>query len=175
MSTCASLPDSAANAVLDFVSVEESDGNYDAYIGHAGAPAGTITGKTIAEVYAFQRQLVDDGEPSSAAGRYQFIQVTLEECVQTAGLPLTTLFTPAVQDQLALQLLNTRGFARWRVGELSDAAFAHNLSCEWASLPDPQNAGKSHYDGVGPNHAGRTLSEVYAALAAARASTVSPT
>jgi muramidase (phage lysozyme) len=166
--TGASTQDPKANVILDFVSVEESNGNYDAYIGHANSTK-DLSVMTIAEIYAFMNQLVDDGEPSSAIGRYQFIHPTLSTLIQRRMIPLTTLFTPTLQDQLAVMLLNDRQYSAWLSNGITDEEFAHNISCEWASLPDPLNGGKSHYDGVGPNHAGRTLQEVYDMLKAARA------
>lgn len=164
----ANLTDLCANSLLDFISVEESGGNYDAYIGNVNAPAGTITGKSLAEVYAFQRELVADGEPSSAVGRYQFIDRTLSALVQAAGTPLTAPLSAELQDDYALSLLEQRGYRAWLAGSLTDAGFAHSLSCEWASLPDPLNDGRSHYDGDGVNSAGRSLAEVYTALETAR-------
>lgn len=167
--TTPSVPPPAA-ALLDFIAVKESSGNYDAYIGHADADTGTITGKSILDVYAFQRQLVASGEPSSAVGRYQFVQRTLNGVVQQRGInPAAYLLSAGIQDDLALTLLENRGYRSWLSGGLTDEQFAHNLSCEWASLPDPLNGGRSHYDGDGVNHAGRTLDEVYAMLAAAKA------
>lgn len=164
----ASTTDPVANNLLDFIAIRESDGNYDAYIGHISPPVGTLTNLTIAEVYAFQHNLLVAGEPSSAVGRYQFVHNTLAALVIQAGFNLTSKFTPAAQDQLAMLLLNQRGYSGWRLGRITNSAFAHNLSCEWASLPDPQNRGKSHYDGDGVNHAGQTLAAVYAAFAAAQ-------
>ena len=164
----ASTADKIANSLLDFIAIRESAGNYDAYIGHANAQ-GTFDGRTIADVYRMQSLWVAGGLPSSAAGRYQFIKATLQGLVVQNNLPTTTPFTPVLQDQLATCLLNTRGYSHWLAGAIDDEMFMHNLSCEWASLPDPKNDGKSHYDGVGPNHAGQTLEAFQAALTAARA------
>lgn len=162
------MNDPCAKSLLDFISIEESGGNYNAFIGHADA-TGTFDAMTIAQVYDFQRQLIEDGEPSSAVGRYQFLQRTLNGLVQQMGLSPLQAFTPSLQDDLGLELLYNRQYRAWIAGAISDEQFAHNLSCEWASLPDPYNGGKSHYDGVGPNHAGQTLEAVYSALAQARA------
>lgn len=75
-----------------------------------------------------------------------------------------------MQDNLALRLLNGRGYGAWRAGTINDVEFAHRLSMEWASLPDPVNGGKSHYDGDSAgNHASCTLDAVYAMLKAAKA------
>ena len=78
-------------------------------------------------------------------------------------------FTPQLQDRLGLALLVGRGYQKWWTGAITDERFAHNISLEWASLPDPENGGKSHYDGVGPNHASTSLDAVLAMLARARA------
>lgn len=169
----AATKDPMANALLDFISIRESNGNYDAYLGAIDATGTWMDGDvqgTISDVYDFQRQRVDDGAVSSAVGRYQFIQRTLSQLVQQLGIPLQTPFTPALQDQLGTALLNIRGYGRWRNGQIDDQTFMHNLSCEWASLPDPMNGGKSHYDGDSAgNHAGQTLAAFQAALNAARA------
>lgn len=165
----ASTSDPKANSLLDFISIRESEGNYNAYISHAGS-TDDLSVKTISDIYDFQRQLINQGEPSSAVGRYQFVQRTLNGLVVQLGIPLQSPFTPKLQDQLAMSLLNARGYQNWLKGAITDEQFAHNLSCEWASLPDPFNGGKSHYDGVGPNHAGQTLATVFAILATTKAS-----
>lgn len=119
-------------------------------------------------------RLLHSGEPSSAIGRYQFIYGTLRALQKQKNLPGSTLFTPELQDNLAVTLMVARGYSKWYIGNLSDEGFAHGLSLEWASLPDPQNGGKSHYDGVGPNHAGLTLEYVYATLQRARSAQKAP-
>lgn len=162
--------DPKAAALLDFIAGGvpgnpggEAGGNYNAVIGNEKSTQ-DLSQMSLAEVFQLQHQLLARGEPSSAVGRYQFVGNTLHGLVQSAGLPLSTKFTPELQDQLAVQLLKGRGYDAWKAGQLSDQQFAHNLSMEWASLPDPNAGGKSHYDGVGPNHAGTTLSRTFAAL-----------
>lgn len=166
--------DDRTNIILDFIAggvpgnmSGESCGLYDAIIGNAHS-AIDLSKLTLMEIYAQQVAAHSRGMPSDAIGRYQFIGPTLHRLVVQAKLPLTTLFTNALQDQLALQLLRGRGYGAWFAGTLSDHLFAHNLSMEWASLPDPQNDGRSHYDGLAGNHASCSLSAVYAMLCAAR-------
>lgn len=113
--------------------------------------------------------LLAAGRPSTAIGRYQIIRATMQTLQASKRLPGTALFTPELQDSMALSLMIGRGYSTWYTGRMSDADFAHRLSCEWASLPDPRAGGKSHYDGVGPNHAGTTLAHVYDALRRAKA------
>jgi conjugal transfer mating pair stabilization protein TraG len=163
----ASTADPKANSLLDFIAIKESNGNYNIMIG--GDAVDDFSTYSIGDVYDLQQQLLSQGKPSSAVGRYQFVRATLEAMVKQAGLSVDDKFTPEVQDHLAYIDLVNHGYKLWLAGSKSDEDFAHSLSCEWASLPDPQNGGKSHYDGVGPNHAGQTLEAVYAALAASRA------
>ena len=167
--------DAATDQLVDFIAGGvptnrggESGGNYNAVIGDAGATE-DLSQKTLAEIYALQDQLRAAGRPSSAIGRYQIIKSTLSGLQDKLKLPDDTKFTPELQDRLAVELMVGRGYSSWWKGTMTDEDFAHGLSLEWASLPDPANGGKSHYDGVGPNHASTTLEAVYAALTAARA------
>jgi len=152
--TLAAIKDNPQAAhLLDFVAGPESGGNYNAYWGHADNTKTDLTAMTLNEVMHFQHNLVAlDHQPSSAAGRYQFMPDTLQGLIKQMGLTGTERFTPEMQDQLAVQLLKNRGLEQWQRGELSDTQFMNNLAYEWASLPNP-HTGKSQYDGYGPNHA----------------------
>ena len=160
--------DACTDIVLDMISEHESAGNYNAVIGdvHASDDLGKYS---VAGIYDLQAALLHEGRPSSAVGRYQIVRATLKNLQGILALDDAALFTPALQDRLAVQLMVGRGYRYWWRGQMNDVAFAHGLSCEWASLPDPSAGGKSHYDGVGPNHAGTTLAHVYDALRRARA------
>jgi len=167
--------DSVANLVLDFVAggvpgnkVGESKGNYNAYFGHIDASE-DLGLKTIADIYKKQNEMLKADPRSSAIGRYQVLRATLFDLQTKLKIPATALFTPEMQDRLALQLLVWRGYDEWKDSRITDEEFAHRLSMEWASLPDPDNDGRSHYEGdkVG-NHASTDLASVYAMLAKAR-------
>jgi len=159
----------AQKSLLDFISIAESGGNYNAVIGDADA-TDDLSQYDIDGIYALQRQLLANGEPSDAVGRYQIIQETLKGLVEGFAIDLATMFTRELQDQLGAALLNGRQYAAWASAAIDDAQFAHELSCEWASLPDPDNDGRSHYDGDDAgNHAGQSLTATYAALDAAKA------
>jgi conjugal transfer mating pair stabilization protein TraG len=160
--------DAATDALLDFIAQPESGGNYNAVIGNSKA-RDDLSALTIADIYKLQGRLVSSGQPSSAVGRYQFLRSTLTGLIASEHIAGTDRFTPAMQDRLAIRLMVGRGYSAWWLGRISDEEFAHRLSCEWASLPDPEHDGKSHFDGVGKNHAAYTLAEVYAALARVRA------
>lgn len=165
--------DECVNILLDFIAEHEAAGNYNAVIDDAHA-TDDLSAKTIDQIYVLMAILVGKNRPSSAVGRYQIIRATLQGLQAAAKFSNDTLFTPKLQDELAVTLLTGRGFGKWRLGRLSDEDFAHNLSMEWASLPDPDNGGKSHYDGIGPNHAGTTLGAVYDMLARARQALAGP-
>lgn len=171
--------DDCTDIILDFIAggawgaalgnpVGESDGNYNAYFGH---PHSTVDlgQKNFAEIYAFQADMLRHDGRSTAIGRYQFLRATLRTLQSKHRLADTARLTPQVQDEFAVNLLVGRGYSLWWRGELSDAGFAHLLSCEWASLPDPENGGRSHYDGDSAgNHASTTLGHVYSMLDRAR-------
>jgi hypothetical protein len=172
--------DDCTDIVLDFITggasgdelgnpIGESDGNYCAYFGCVDSTV-DLCSMTLAEIYRYQDGMLAADPRSTAIGRYQFLRGTLQNLQAQEGLSSTAIFTEELQDRLGVDLLVARGYSRWWAGDLSDEDFAHNLSCEWASLPDPQNDGKSHYDGdEAGNHASCSLPSVYAMLGAARA------
>ena len=151
--------------VLDLVAGGESGGDYNAVygipVGHGTQP--NFSNMTIAQVQQYQRDRIASGQPSSAVGKYQFIQSTLKETTERAGFdPNTTKFTPAVQDQLMTTRLDQRGLSKWKNGQLSNASFQDNLAKEFASVPvatAQQGAhkmlqpGDGYYDGDGINSA----------------------
>ena len=69
-----------------------------------------LTDMTIGEVLAQQnRGLLNRQGFIHAAGRYQFIGITLPGVVKRSGIPLNAKFSPAVQDRLAVQLMIESG------------------------------------------------------------------
>lgn len=154
-------------ALLDFISKPESGGNYNAYYGNTGNTSTKFTNMTIADVMQWQREYVARGNPSSAVGKYQFIQTTLRDVVKDLGLdPNTTRFTPEVQDRLAERLLEKRGLNDYLAGKISKEEFGNRLAQEWAGLPQVTgpNAGKSFYEGDGLNHSGAKVGDFLAVL-----------
>lgn len=160
--------DPATDFLLDFIAEGESGGNYNAVIGDAKA-SDDLGAKSLAEIYTLMADLLTKGRPSTAVGRYQIIRSTLESLASKMSISPDTKFTPELQDRLGVQLMVGRGYSRWWTGGMTDEDFAHGLSMEWASLPDPENQGKSHYDGIGPNHASKTEAQVMTALSRTRA------
>lgn len=185
MSTYAGI-DNCTDIILDFIAggtwgdalgnpIGESNGNYNAYFGHLAGPY-DFSRFTLTRIYEFQAGMLRTDPRSTAIGRYQFLRRTLQSLQRRRGLPSSTLFTPELQDILAVDLLIGRGYPAWWRGSLTDPEFAHNLALEWASLPDPRNYGKSAYDDDSAgNHASVPLdaigpdNDVYDMLRRARA------
>lgn len=88
----------------------------------------------------------------SGAGRYQFMNETLDHLVKVHKIPLDTKFDENLQDRLALIQLDNRGYQEFLSGNLSASKFGYKIACEWAGLP----AGKdnmSRYGGINQAHA----------------------
>ena len=139
----------SATELLNLIGQIEGKGNYNIVFGGKTPP---LTSMSIKEVYAYQDAMRKSGLRSTAVGKYQFIQKTLKEVVADLKYPETQIFTAQVQDTLALDLLNARGFQNYLNGKLSEASFLKNLAMEWASIPK-DSSNKSYYAGDGLNKA----------------------
>lgn len=117
----------AGNAFLDLVASRESAGDYNATLMNGkftGGPRNLI-GMTLDQIDSMQSSMLKhtlNTFNSSAVGRYQIVQSTLRGLKKEFGLSGDTLFTPKLQDELAMQLARARG---------ADAAGLRN---EWAGL-----------------------------------------
>lgn len=161
-----SLRDTVNNppdGLLSFIADHESNGDYDAYYNYHNRAPVDLTSMTINEVLAWQRQYVNSGSASSAAGRYQIIRGTLESLVDDMGLTGEERFDEAMQDRMAIALLERRGLDDFLEGDISEARFMRNLSQEWASLPKDMG-GASYYAGDGLNQALTSPQSVLVAL-----------
>lgn len=165
--------DPCTNHLLDFIAggvstnkYGESGGCYDATFGDMdGSVYGDLSQRTLTQIYEMQSEMVAENGVSSATGRYQALKGTLQEYQDRKKLPNGALFTPVMQDDFGLSKMKDRGYDEWKSGAIGDDEFMHRLSCEWASLPDPYNGGKSHYDGDDAgNHASTTLAHFHDAL-----------
>ena len=145
----------AYKPLLDTIAKGESNGNYNAYYGNGGNMSLKLTDMTIAEVFAWQREYVANGSPSNAVGRYQIIEPTLDGLVRRLNIDSSEKFDEAMQDKLAIALLERRGAKDFIQGELTDRDFAANLSQEWAALPrvNGEQPNDSYYAGDGLNQA----------------------
>lgn len=149
----------ALRALLDAVGQVEAKGSYNAIYLPAERKLGkqTLTAMTLSQVQALQERMVKVSA-SSACGRYQFIRKTLAALIVKLRLKSTDVFTPALQDRLAVELMKGRGLNAYLTGSMSREAFCNNLAKEWASLPvvtpvNGKKVGQSYYAGDGLNHA----------------------
>ena len=129
-----------------------------------------FTSMTVGEVLIWQKQFVEQGSPSSAVGRYQFINSTLRGLMNELGIDESVKFDAPLQDRLAVALLERRGIRDYVDNKISREVFAHNLSKEWAALPRAigDNPEQSYYAGDGLNKAQLSLDEVYASIGTVR-------
>lgn len=156
----------AYTPLLNVIAEGESRGNYNAYFGNATNHKIRFTEMTVAEVLTWQERYVADGNPSSAVGRYQFIQPTLEGLIAELDIPPQEVFDPSLQDSLAIALIERRGAVDFVKGKITAEQFAHNLSQEWAALPrvigDSPEA--SYYAGDGLNHSRISIDKIMRAV-----------
>jgi len=155
------LPPGTGGPLLDEISKSEGTRGYNDAFAHQH-PGVDLSKLTINQVEALQR--TQRGSP--AIGRYQFMTATLEGLKKQLGLSGSEMFTPAMQERLARSLLQRRGYDQWKAGKLSDQAFMHNLSEEWAGLTDPYT-GHGHYASIGQD-TGHSLRQQFSALKAER-------
>jgi hypothetical protein len=148
-----SIPVTAYTPLLDLIASAESSGNYNAYFSNASNKEIIFTKMSVADVLKWQTSFVQAGNPSSAVGRYQFIQPTLEGLVKQLNIDTKVKFDEALQNKLAITLIERRGSTDYIDNKMSTNEFAHNLSKEWASLPRViGNAPESsYYEGDGLN------------------------
>lgn len=135
---------------------EGGSGGYGAVFG-SRTPRSDLTTMTLSQIQELQENMLSEGLESTAVGRYQFIRQTLDEAITGLGLdPNTTQFTPAIQDRLAIWLLeNRRGMRDFLRNPNATGArerMVDQLSREWAAVPRP-STGRSRYEGIGSNRA----------------------
>jgi murein DD-endopeptidase MepM/ murein hydrolase activator NlpD len=167
------MGNAALPGVRPFVGVlallRSGEGGWDsANRGSAGDTRGGIPGlsrKTLGQ----WKQLQASGY--FALGAYQFIPRTLALAAREAGLPDSTVMTPAVQDRLAVQLMigskrpRLADYLRGKNNNLEAAA--DDLALEWASVAT--RSGGTAYPGVGNNAASIGRDKAMRVLKQARA------
>ena len=141
-------------------------GSYKAATGRA------ITDMTIGEILAAGQGTGMDKARIYVAGKYQFATETLRGLVKAEGIPLSTKFTPEVQDMLFAAHLKRRAPSvyAYATGK-SDSYTAkdwNTVAAEWRSMPD--TSGKTYQDKwAGSNRVMHTVEQNNAALDASRA------
>jgi muramidase (phage lysozyme) len=161
------VPREAYTPLLEVVAKVESNGNYNAYFGNSANTAIRFTEMTIAEVLAWQQEYVRQGSYSSAVGRYQIINTTLAGLVKEHDIGLDERFDEAMQDRLAIKLMERRGSRAYFSNEISREQFAANLAQEWAALPKVvgENPERSFYADDGVNKSRVSVPEILGVIA----------
>lgn len=156
----------AYRPLLDVIAKGESKGNYNAYFGNGANTDIKFTDMTIAQVLQWQQDYVNQGKASNAVGRYQFLGTTLRGLIQRLNIDPQARFDAAMQDRLAIALIERRGVMAYYQNRIGWEEFAANLAKEWASLPKiaPPNAEKSYYADDGLNKALITIEEIKTAI-----------
>lgn len=116
-----------------------------------------LVGMTLDQVDKLQTDMLshpNNSMNSSAVGRFQVIRTTLRDVRREMGLDPDALYDEAMQNKIAMHLLERRGLSRWQAGEMSDAEFMKGLSAEWASLPQANGRGTYKGQRTGTNAAG---------------------
>jgi hypothetical protein len=138
--------------------------------GRAGDTPGGWTGltsMTLGEVMAAQK-----AGKVFAVGSYQFIPATLAEAVAKLKLQPGELFSPTLQNRLAIELIlggwKRQGLSRYLLGHWQDtegnlSRAQNELAYEWASLPNSEGRGWYDGDSAG-NRAHGDVEEVRAVL-----------
>lgn len=141
--------------LLELIAKRESDGNYNAFHANADNKKVKLTDMTIAEVLRWQdeKQYLKHGGKSSAAGKYQILEETLRELVKDMKIDTDKKFNAAMQDRLAVGLLERRGLKAYLDGSISIAKFLSNVAHEWAAMPvNSSGAGAYDHDGLNKAH-----------------------
>lgn len=141
-------PTPKGQEILDFIGKLESSGDYNIDVGSNKA---LLTKMTVKEVRQFQKMRRDNGF-GTPAGKYQIMDITMDELIKKMGLDGNEIFDEKMQDQMARQLLKKRGFEDYRAGKISAEEFIKELSKEWAAIPTDES-NESYYKGTGNNKA----------------------
>jgi muramidase (phage lysozyme) len=131
---------------------------YDVLFGYRPNPGPRpLSEMTLEEVDGLQGTMGDH----TPVGRYQVTRATLRGLRDAFGLRGTTVFTPALQDQIGRQLMRRRGYDNPR---LSPDEVQSRFALEWASVPTLNGTSTDPRQPVGMN--GRAFQQY---LAQARA------
>lgn len=105
---------------------------------------------TLKEVMALQKLPKSNSESVFAVGLYQMTPDTTKHAVEALGLKGEQKFTPELQDRIFSEYLLRQkrpGIEAYikDEGKNSLKSAQHELSKEWAGMPDPYKSGASHY------------------------------
>lgn len=153
-------PRKAANKILDFIGLYESNGNYNVSFGNGKYGSVNLTNMTLDQVREWQEKLIKNQlnqgiqfkNTSSAVGKYQFIRSTFDETRNKLKLSGNTKFSPSIQDEFAYYQLKQAGWADFIGGQITVEEMMLKISKIWASFPK-NFTGISYYSKVANNKA----------------------
>jgi cell wall-associated NlpC family hydrolase len=165
---------SDVHPLLDQISIGEGTSDEDAQrnefysgydvpfsYGSYALPPKPLTEMNISEIQALQSQMIANGAPSGAVGRYQITKGTLADLIARYKIDSSTIFNASIQDQLAIAILKECGYDNWIDGTKPNDQFQYNLAGRWASIEDPFNPGNTRYNG---QSVGSTIKDLQAAM-----------
>lgn len=156
-------PGDAVARLLDLVaSAEAGAAGYDA-VHHSARrlPPAPPTRLTLGEILDW---VAATPGQNHAIGRYQFVPATLADLMRRTGTPRGARFDPALQDRLALRLMEDAGLSEFLSGNIAATEFMDELAFVWAGLP--LDSGLSAYHGYNGNRATITRAAYAAGFAA---------
>jgi muramidase (phage lysozyme) len=172
----------ALSGLLSLIRSKEAPKGYGQVYG--GSPiAEDVSRMTLSRVRKFQNQMLAAGSKSTACGGYQFIKKTLVATMLEMGLRGDEVWTPELQDRMAVHLLEKRKLSEYLAGRITREDFANNLAMEWASLPvvtairgahRQLKPGQSYYAGDGLNKAHHDPKAVLSAIDALKGGPPAP-
>lgn len=155
----------ALKNLLDAIRSKEAPKGYgQIYSGAKGVSLRTdVSILKLKDVQALQRAMIRAGSASSACGGYQFIRKTLDVTIDEMDLSGDEVWTPELQDRMAVHLLQKRRLKDYLDGTITAVQFANNLAKEWASLPVVSAIKGAHRDLVPGQsyHAGDGLNKAH--------------
>lgn len=151
-----SMKDLAREQALGTISKAEV-GIKDPYNTLSGGLLANVTNMTVRDAIAYAKTAWD-GKLANVLGAYQVKDTTLEAVAEKMGL-LDAKMTPAVQDQIAVGLMQERANKATVNGRIDVDKFARELSKEWASLAT--TTGQSYYNANGVDKASVPYSKVH--------------
>ena len=126
------LNSTGAKGVLDVIASVESNGSYDVFNTARGGTPGKATEKTIGWLAK---------NAQGAIGRYQHMPEFILERAARFGYDANTRFTPEVQDDITIKMMQEQhGLDDFLSGNMSAAKFAAKLAPTWRGLPQGQRA-----------------------------------
>lgn len=125
-------PQKAAEALKNAFAEGESGGNYNRLVNTPTHPnEAPLTTMKIKDVLAYQQGMLDAGNKSSAAGKYQVVSKTLRSLVKEGVVSEDDLYNEDTQEKIADALLERRGLNHFLNGKISLNAFMRQLGNEW--------------------------------------------